>query len=235
MKKKIVLILLAGALLSAPIFAKSNPAEFDPFGSPQRVMAGVKIGLLSWAFTVTPSAAIPPLGASVEIPFSMISKSDSDFARSLNLGFEFMFEQWSYDYPFLTSSYSYIYSNSYITLFGAFYYDLFRVAKLKPFAKLNLGYFVASASVRAPASIQPFVGNPTAVSSLAINVSVGARYFFAENFSAVAEIGYGISLFTLGVEYSFGPKAAEAVKAKNKPGNKKPPAKPKKPSSGKKK
>lgn len=79
---------------------------------------------------------------------------------------------------------------------GSFHYPL--VNKLDTYTGLLLGYNIYSYKYEAGYS-----GATGTSSGLAYSWFVGARYYFSNNFAAMAEFGYGISYLTVGVSLKF--------------------------------
>ncbi len=98
----------------------------------------------------------------------------------------------SYKYDYL--GWGYKYSNIIVGAGGLFHYPL--VDKLDTYAGVLLGYNIASATE---------FGTPTGwdygatSGGFIFSGFVGARYYFAEQFAAFAQLGYGIAYLTLGV------------------------------------
>jgi hypothetical protein len=80
---------------------------------------------------------------------------------------------------------------------GSFHYPL--VEKLDTYTGLLLGYNIFSYNYY-DSSTPPYTGS---TSGLASAWYIGARYYFNEKFSAMAELGYGVSVLTLGLGIKF--------------------------------
>jgi hypothetical protein len=88
-------------------------------------------------------------------------------------------------------------SNFLIGVRGSFHYPL--VNKLDTYTGLILGYNIYNTKY-----YDTYYGNESASSSgVQLAWFAGARYYFTDTFSAMAEIGYGISYLTLGVGFKF--------------------------------
>lgn len=75
------------------------------------------------------------------------------------------------------------------------------IEKLDLYGRLDLGYNIASAKTSSTDSGMPsFSAN---ASAFAYNFSVGARYYFTPKFASNLNLGYGMSIFNLGVTYQF--------------------------------
>ncbi len=94
---------------------------------------------------------------------------------------------------------TYEWSYSYIVIAGRGEYHFMKPTdKLDAYAGASLGYSIVS--VKEPDNLPAF-GNwgTVGASYLIYGVHVGARYAFSKSFGAFAELGYGISLITVGV------------------------------------
>ncbi len=77
---------------------------------------------------------------------------------------------------------------------GAFHYPL--VDKLDTYTGLQLGYNIFSTKYLD----NTYLGTYGATSSgLALAWFAGARYYFSDNFAAMAEVGYGVAYLTVGI------------------------------------
>ena len=79
---------------------------------------------------------------------------------------------------------------------GSFHYPL--VDKLDTYTGLLLGYNIYSYK-----DYTGYTGFHGSAGAVTIAWFAGARYYFSNNFAAMAEIGYGISYLTLGVSLKF--------------------------------
>ena len=98
----------------------------------------------------------------------------------------------SYKYDYL--GWGYKYSNFIFGALGAFHYPL--LDKLDTYVGIGLGYNIATA--------KEFGTNPgwdynSTSGGFVFAGMVGARYYFVEKFAAFAQVGYGVSYFTIGV------------------------------------
>lgn len=95
------------------------------------------------------------------------------------------------------------YSNLLIAVTGNYHYS---VKAFDLYGGLRLGYNVASASTewKDPSDESLYGGSYSASSGGFIyTIHIGARYYFNDNFAAMAELGYGIANLNIGVSYKF--------------------------------
>ena len=86
------------------------------------------------------------------------------------------------------------YSNMLFLAQGSYHANLFKVKNLDTFATLGIGYDVVSVSG----------GNLTvSASGIVASIYINGRYFFNEQWSGVASLGYGVGVLGLGVDYKF--------------------------------
>ncbi|MDR1886737.1 MAG: hypothetical protein LBQ70_02370 [Prevotellaceae bacterium] len=104
---------------------------------------------------------------------------------SIGAGVDFGYVSRKYNAPLL----SYKYSNLIFGARGSFHYQF--VDKLDTYAGFMLGYDIVSGN------------DHYASSGFAWGSYVGARYYFFDNFAAMAEIGNNISLINVGVAFKF--------------------------------
>ena len=97
-----------------------------------------------------------------------------------------------------SGNYGYKYSYFIIGGRGAFHYQF--VDKLDTYAGAMLGYNVASASYFGD---DEFSGAKADAGGVTYSTFIGARYYFAENIAAFAELGYGIAALELGLAFKF--------------------------------
>jgi hypothetical protein len=79
---------------------------------------------------------------------------------------------------------------------GSFHYPL--VNKLDTYTGLLLGYNIYTFKYEST-----FIGSAGTSSGLLLAWFAGARYYFTDKFGVMAEIGYGISYISLGVNFKF--------------------------------
>lgn len=103
----------------------------------------------------------------------------------------------SYKYDYL--GWGYKYTNFILGAMGAFHYPL--VDKLDTYLGIGLGYNIVSAN-----EFGTFPGGydySATSGGIVFAGMVGARYYFTEQFAVFAQVGYGVSYFTIGACYRF--------------------------------
>jgi hypothetical protein len=108
-----------------------------------------------------------------------------DGNASIGVGVDFGYARFKYN----SKLSSYKYSDVILGIRGGFHYQF--VDKLDTYAGLLFGYNIVSGD-GIYASSEPIWGG-----------YVGARYYFSDNFAALAEIGNSVALINLGVAYKF--------------------------------
>ena len=81
---------------------------------------------------------------------------------------------------------------------GSFHYQF--VPKLDTYAGIVLGYDIVSTSVKNGSSSYSYAADG---SSVFAGAYLGARYYFTDNFAAMAELGYDIAILKIGVAIKF--------------------------------
>lgn len=182
--KKIVLILVIVCFsigqLSAvePIFSKGDKV----------LGLGVGIGSSYWSGYGWYTSHMPQIFANLEIGFfdNVFGLDNASIGIGPYLGFR-------------TSKYENYWKDTEIVIAatGNFHYPL--VDKLDTYAGILLGYDIVSTKYN-----DTYYGNyGHRNSSVAHREYVGARYYFSNNFSAMAELGYGLTILNLGVAIKF--------------------------------
>lgn len=103
----------------------------------------------------------------------------------------------SYKYEWYTWQYKY--TDLVIAARGSLHYPL--VEKLDTYTGLSLGYEAISFSESGDGT--PTLGYSTLGSGMFLAWHAGGRYYFSDNFAAMAEIGYGFTWLTIGVALKF--------------------------------
>ena len=109
-----------------------------------------------------------------------------DGKASIGIGLDLGYAAFKYVYA---SNLSYRYSNLLLGVRGAFHYQF--ADNWDTYAGLILGYDVVSGNGNYATS-KPYLGG-----------CFGTRYYFSNSFAAMAEIGYDVSLFRVGLAYKF--------------------------------
>lgn len=106
-------------------------------------------------------------------------------------------------FPYSGGSYSYDQRWRYIILGfrSAYHYHGFEVKNLDPYAGLMLSYDILDYSYNdnLPNVEYDYGGNYS--SSFSLTFYLGSRYYLDKNWSAFAELGYGVSFLTVGMAY----------------------------------
>lgn len=182
--KKIILfffiICFSLAQLSAvePVFSKGDKV----------LNAGIGVGSSYWSGYGWYTSHMPQLFANLEIGFfDDVFNLDN---ASIGIGPYFGFR---------TSKYENYWKDTEIVIAatGNFHYPL--VENLDTYAGILLGYDVISTKY-----YDEYYGSyGHRNSSIAHREYVGARYYFSDNFSVMAELGYGLTILNLGVALKF--------------------------------
>ncbi len=101
--------------------------------------------------------------------------------------------------------YKYTYTNFTIATRATYHFDL-GIEKVDLYAGAILGFNIASRSETYTGKGTPasnFYLDPPGNGGLVAGPFAGARYMFNENFGAYSELGYTVSIFTLGATYKF--------------------------------
>jgi len=108
-------------------------------------------------------------------------------------------DTWSYGEDYATGVGAYSWNVRYVALAatGAYHFPIESNRKIDPFLGLALGYFVVSTKAEGFGGVD-YTGD---ASRMFLGGFGGARYFFKENLSGVARVGFGASYLTLGVDF----------------------------------
>ncbi|MEZ5070412.1 MAG: hypothetical protein R2751_05460 [Bacteroidales bacterium] len=150
------------------------------------------IGLGSTLYGGFGGSGIPPLSVS----FEKAIKDEILEKGVIGVGGYVGFSSYKYRYSYLSYDYGWNYTNIVISALGNFHYPL--VDKLDTYAGVMLGYNIGT--------VKEYGDIPTGTYSdsyggLVFASYVGARYYFKDNMSAFAQLGYGIAYLTLGVSF----------------------------------
>lgn len=175
--------------MSAIALAFSVNAQTPTFSESDLVFnLGIGLGTSLYSGSYYKST-LPPLSLSVEYG------AKEDFLTedlTLGLGGYIGFAGSKYDTPYWGFKSSY----TVIGLRGALHYPL--VEKLDTYGGIMLGYNIKSHKTTGAYSgyIDTFNYDDN---SVAFSVYIGGRYYFSDNFAAMAELGYGIAYLNLGI------------------------------------
>jgi hypothetical protein len=134
---------------------------------------------------------VPPVSVSFDVgAFDKIAKKGV-----IGIGGYLGYSAYKYDY----TGWGWKYSNIIIGGRGTFHYPL--VNKLDTYGGMLLGYNISSSKEFGTA----IPGNNYNAShgGFVYAMFVGARYYFTDNFGAMAEFGYGITFLNLGISLKF--------------------------------
>ncbi|MCX6328875.1 MAG: hypothetical protein NTZ85_05065 [Bacteroidia bacterium] len=176
--------------LSVVLFTASQLMAQDPSFQKGDNVINLGIGLGSTMYFGTGyRMAVPPVSASYEfcIIDGIAKKGAVGIAPYIGFSsYKYKYEDWGWRY-----------TNIILGVRGAFHYPF--VDKLDTYAGIMLGYDIITWKEIGDA------GDNTADApgSFVHSEFIGARYYFANNFAAFAELGYGISWFTVGMSFKF--------------------------------
>jgi hypothetical protein len=162
-------------------------AQLPSFGRGETVL-NVGAGLGStWYSGIYYETKFPPVSAALEFGVAehVIEKG------SIGVGPYIAYSTFKYEYRDGGYNYSIILAG----LRGNFHYPL--VSNLDTYASLFLGYNAVNSVEIGTASGPPESGG------LRSAFYIGGRYYFAENFAVLAEIGYGVTYFNAGLAVKF--------------------------------
>jgi hypothetical protein len=177
-------------LLTVVLFTASQLMAQDPSFQKGDNVINLGIGLGSTMYFGTGfKMAVPPISASYEfcIIDGIAKKGAVGIAPYVGIS--------SYKFKY-TDNTGWKYTNFILGVRGAFHYPF--VDKLDTYAGILLGYDIITSK-----EIGDAFGPEDAPGSFVHSEFVGARYYFANNFAAFAELGYGISWFTIGASFKF--------------------------------
>ncbi len=180
------------ALVLAVIFAIAHLAAQEPVFLKGDKVVNLGMGLGSTLYSgMYYKSQVPPVSASLEIGVvdELLEKG------VLGVGPYLGYSSFKYEY----SDWGWKYSNIIIGVRGNFHYPF--VEKLDTYTGLLLGYNVASS--KEFGNTVPGWDYSYSAGGVVWSWFLGARYYFKENFAAMAELGYGITYLNLGVALKF--------------------------------
>lgn len=92
--------------------------------------------------------------------------------------------------------YTWTYTYILATVGAQYHFDLLKVKKLDTYVGVNLGYNIASVSVSD--SRFPYTGS---AGGFLVAFNVGGRYFFSDRLAGVVNLGYGLGIIQIGVDF----------------------------------
>jgi hypothetical protein len=156
-------------------------------------VASIMIGLGSTLAVANATSSTPPLTLAF----------DYGYNENISLGGLFAYAGSSYEYSYGGYGYKFSYSDIIIAGRGLYHYDLLHNEKIDTYGGLLLGYNIASSSSEYTGNWPAYYGKsePVSVGGIIFGAFAGARYYFTPNLAAQAEVGYGLSILSIGVAY----------------------------------
>lgn len=93
----------------------------------------------------------------------------------------------------------YSYTNFLILVTGYYHVHLLKNVPIDTYAMLNLGVNIASSSYKGNIAGAPSVSS--SYGGLTFGSGIGARYYFTNKLSAVGELGFGMGVIRLGLDF----------------------------------
>ena len=185
MKKVSILVLMVitlGAMAQRPSFEKGDQAVNLSVGFGNALYSG------SWYKTTVPAIA-------VSYEKGIIDNFLNDAVIGVGGYLGYSAYKWEYNN---NAGWGYKYSDFILAGRGTFHYPF--VDKLDTYAGILIGFEIRTEKTWGTTSVpvENDLGSPFILSPF-----VGARYYFTDNIAAMAEVGYGVAYFNLGVAYKF--------------------------------
>jgi hypothetical protein len=180
------------AVMLVCCFGLSFSVKSQIFAEGDRV-ANLGVGLLD--FSGSGYSFSVPISASVEW-----SVKEHLFDENSSLGFGGLAGYYANKYTVKTANdgnYGWNYSHFLLGARGLLHYQF--IDDLDTYAGLMLGWDIVSSSSFGTNS----AGSKNSAGGFVPGLFIGGRYYFARNFSAFAELGYGISALQLGISFKF--------------------------------
>ncbi len=197
--KKVVL--LFAALMLAFMVAQSQESQGDPFAKGSSAI-NLGIGFGNTIYTgANYKMGFPTISVSyeygiVEIPMGSSLKGIISVGGLLGYGgskYDYSYGGWGYD----------VKTNYFLVAARGNYHFIFH-PKFDPYAGIILGYYFGNSKVTYgsgyPSSLPTYKGNDGGFHGGAY---VGARWFFTPAIAVFSELGWNISIFTIGGTYKF--------------------------------
>ncbi|MDP4209336.1 MAG: hypothetical protein Q8928_11045 [Bacteroidota bacterium] len=184
MKKGIVLLVFC--LMSIGI-VNAQTSTFQKGNGVLNLTIGFGSGLYTGGGYTT---SVPPLAASYEVGIV-----DNIFEKgTIGVGGYFGFASAKYNVGY--SDWAWKYTNIVIGPRGTLHYPL--VEKLDTYAGLMIGYNIVNASWTGSGSSNLYSASGSGLITAGF---LGARYYFSDKFAGLAELGWGVAYFNLGVAF----------------------------------
>ncbi|MBK6346747.1 MAG: hypothetical protein IPN08_09850 [Bacteroidales bacterium] len=185
--KKVVITLFAA------ILAFNLSAQESTFEKGDKAL-NLGLGFGSFLGASGYKTTIPPISASFEVGIidGILDKA------TVGVGGYLGFAGSKDEIPWFGDEYYVKYTYIVIGARGTFHYPL--VDKLDTYGGVMLGYTIVSNSTNLPSTFGTY---SYTANSFTPSFFVGGRYYFTDNFAAMAELGYGVALLNLGVALKF--------------------------------
>lgn len=188
MKKLCFLILFAASLLATSQTNAQTITSGNPNFSKGQWDVNAGIGLIR-TFYGSHRGVVPPVSVSAEVGVT------DNISVGGYLGYTSTKDRFGFLDDFDVIKYSFVI----IGARGSYHFNVWD--KMDTYGGLMLGYAVASAKWD---STNPYLNDASfAASGLSLSAYIGGRYDINENIGAFAEIGYGISVLTIGATMKF--------------------------------
>ena len=184
--KKIFLFISAVALCFS---ANAQTPTFSQSDLVFNLGVGIGTSLYSGSYY---KSTLPPLSLSVEYGVKEDFLTDG---LTLGLGGYLGIAGSKYETAYYGGTYGWKYSYTVVGVRGALHYPL--VEKLDTYGGLMLGYNIVT--FKEIGTYPLGIATNSTGSGVAFSVYIGGRYYFTDNFAAMAELGYGISYLNLGI------------------------------------
>jgi len=188
--KQMLLIFSALLILTTTAHAGLMDGPGNPYLSNGDFVVGGKLALIG----VWGANAGFVLGG--EYGFKEGFLSIPNFPTSLGLGGSIGYS--GYTQSFVTIG-DYSYTNFLILITGYYHVHLLKNVPIDTYAMLNIGVNIASSSYEGNLPNAPKSSNPHG--GLTFGSGIGARYYFTNKLSAVGELGFGMGVIRLGLDF----------------------------------
>jgi len=180
----LALALISPAVMQAQLFDKGDKV----------ISAGIGLGNTLFAFGSLYSTSVPP----VWIAGDYCIREDLG-PGNLGVGAILGYSAFKSTYTYNLDKYGWKYTTLVIAARGTYHFtDL--VDKLDLYGGIDLGAKILTDKYYGDNTI---LDNTTLGSGLLLEPFAGARYYFADNIAANAELGYGFAILKLGIAFKF--------------------------------
>ncbi len=183
--KKLVLTLII-LMLSSALFAQKKGAPLLKQGN---IVVGGKL-----AIGAVYGASIGFVG-SAEYGLQEGFLNIGDVPTTLGIGGTIGFSSYSEDY-FMYGEWSY--TNFVILVNGYYHADILKNPKIDTYFMIGLGYNAGSVSWDGPGN---YNWSTPSHGGIVFGTGIGGRYYFTPNLAAVAELGVGMGLLRIGIDF----------------------------------